>query len=1079
MTDRAKVKNQVLVGVGASAGGLEALVSFFRDFPVDTGLSFVVVQHLSPDFKSLMDELLARHTSMKIYRVEKETRIRPNCIYLIQPKNNLTVRGLKLIPSDQDPKVQLRLPIDWFFTSLANEYGANAIGVVLSGTGSDGTRGCGSIKEHEGFVIAQDPASCRFDGMPKGVIRYGLPDRVLPPEEMADAIIQYACNPESVVHSIDLEREPDKHQLISSLLLTIEGIDFANYRPSTIERRIERRVKVNRLRGLDDYINLLRRDVTELKTLHSELLIGVTRFFRNAEAFDFLQEKVIPGVFENAADDDVVRVWVAGCATGQEAYSLAMCLLDFKEVNSIQKELKIFATDVDREALEIAATGRYPESIAQDVSPERLQKYFVKKEDCYEVTSELRRTIIFSPHNAIKDPPFTKTHLVSCRNLLIYFKTELQLRAISLFHFSLKSNGYLFLGKSEALGDLASEFIVVGSSQKIYQKLRDVKLAKVSQMGLGTGFRQVPISASRPRGEVVAASLAAREPRINHVYESLLNEYVPPCVLIDEHCELMHVFGDASRFLEIPTGKSTNNVLKMIDRELSLALSTAVARAKKIGEEVVFEGVRKSIDSGSGDRFRIRVKPYVAQVREHVNSYMVLFEEILAKESPEPKKVEVYDPREHAREHIENLEEQLTSTRESLQTTIEELETTNEELQSTNEELMSSNEELQSSNEELQSVNEELYTVNTEHQEKIDEVSQVNSDIDFLLRSSNIGIMFLDGNLRIRRYNKGIQAIINVMPQDIGRRITDITFNSQQQEILQLIKETAKSGASSAREVELFGNAYLIRAVAYNQTNHGEDARKRKTGIVLSFVEVPSLTEANELRRLTADAEEFNYAVSHDLHKPMRRLAQINKGIEKLCSGRGAVSKSRLKEASEESAASIEVMREMLDVLLKYSRLRTRGSNFRMVSISHVLRKAVRSFRGAGNEAHIEVPELPPSDKMFCDTNQMIELFSYLIENALENSYGKRKVRVKISVHSLKGWWEFGVSDNGKGMSSTRVTRAFEIFSSLSLGGQKGKLGVGLPLSKRIVQRHGGEIWIQSQPRVGTTVGFTIPIQLR
>ncbi|NRA69005.1 MAG: PAS domain-containing protein [Pseudobacteriovorax sp.] len=1063
-----------IVGIGASAGGLEALEAFFKSFPNGTGLSFVVIQHLSPDFKSMMDELLARHTKMRIYPVDQETKIEQNCIYLIPPKKNLTINGNSLIPWDQDPEVQLRLPIDTFFTSLAEEYGSNAIGVILSGTGSDGTRGAAAIKENEGFVIAQEPSSCRFDGMPKSVIRRGIPDKIMRPESMSEMILNYTQNPGVVLDTLSLTHETDKLSVINSLLSTVDGLDFTNYRPSTIIRRIERRVKINHMKDLNEYIHLLRSDLSELTALHGEILIGVTKFFRDREAFSFLSDTVIPKIIEQASHEDTIRIWVAGCSTGEEAYSIGMCFQDYLDDQGLFKELKIFATDVDTEALEVAVAGRYPESIAEDVGAERIAKYFSKTDSYYEVKAKLRRSIIFSQHNTVKDPPFTCMNLVSCRNLLIYFQPSLQAKAISLFHFGLKNNGCLFLGKSEALGELAAEFEVISPTYKFFQKLRDVKLALASNISMNSHMASNQAREPIYRQNYLVEDVSmGREPRIGNLYEKLLNEYVPASLMVDQNCQLLHTFGDASRFLEIPPGKSTFNVLKMLGNEMSVALGTAISRAMKSEKEVVFKDVRQP---STNKVYNLKVRPVQLLQKDQHRSFMVIFEELTASdELSEHAHVEIFNQQSHALEQIKNLEEQLQGTRESLQSTIEELETTNEELQSTNEELMPSNEELQSSNEELQSVKEELYTVNTEHQSKIEELTQANYDIDFLLKSSNIGTIFLDENLLIRRYNKDIEDIVNVMPQDIGRPITDITFNFDHDHIVNQIRSVAKTATASSSELVWRGKTYLVKSIPYRSTMHPSELKKSpafNNGVMLTFIDVSNLKEAREIKRLSEDAEEFNYVVSHDLRKPLRRLSQLTSKIKK---GLEFEEHSKTIDSDlTECESSIDKLTSMLDVLLKYSRLRTKGGEFIEFDPHGVVSEAISSLKIDSDSVDIDIGYLPHS--IVGDSEQFTELVVSIVKNAIDHHGSTRPIKIDIGAVKKNDIWRFDVKDNGVGFSDQDSEKAFEIFyrgSELEEGGRC--LGVGLSFAKRIVDRHGGQIWIEANNGPGSTVHFTIP----
>lgn len=1060
-----------VVGLGASAGGLEALEEFFQSCQPDSGLTYVVIQHLSPDFKSLMAELLSRHTTMTIQRVDTITTIRPNTVYLIPPKKNLRIKGHELIPTDQDPNIGIRLPIDTFLFSLAEEYGSHAIGVILSGTGSDGTRGAGAIKENEGLIIAQEPTTCKFDGMPQSVIKHGIPDRVVPPSQIPTLIQKYAEYPAARGETFDLEKEPTKLQTICSLLQSIEGVDFSNYRPTTISRRIERRIKVNHLENLGQYIELIRRNTTELKELHGELLIGVTRFFRDKEAFDFFRQQVVPEIIARSQEDEILRVWVAGCSTGEEAYTIAICLLEGLQDAKVIKDIKIFATDVDREALEFASLGRYPESILEDIGISRINQFFVKHEHGYQVRSKLRRSIVFSHHNCVKDPPFTKLHLISCRNMLIYFKNILQERALSLFHFGLKNNGVLFLGKSEALGDLAQEFSAINPSHKMFQKLRDIKLTRTTELGPARKIIRQPAYLDHDKSET-SFSHFAKEPRLNFIYEKLLIEFVPPSIIISEAFQLLHTFGDAGRFLQIPSGKSTFNVLKMLDKDLSIALSTAISRATKTGKDVRFKEIKKTANPTK--KYDILVKPFLGTHGQGGHCFAVLFDEApISGGDATSNTSEVYNAQVHAQEQITNLEDQLMSSRESLQSTIEELETTNEELQSTNEELMSSNEELQSSNEELQSVNEELYTVNAEHQSKIDELTQANNDIDFLLESSNIAIMFLDKSLRIRLFNKSVQRIINVIPQDIGRPITDLTFNFANKNIVKFIKQVAATGQNISEEISGTQGRYLLKIVTYAATTtlasqQGFD--KPPQGVVLSFLDISPLKLAEDLRQFNLDAEEFNYVVSHDLNKPIRELQSTASQIEK-ASATDPIDKTTIQQQAVAITEVCQGLKAMLDAILVYSRIRTHGETFTNFVPSKIIKDAVISVEKDLPYGRIEVGSLPT--RAFGCPKQITDVCKYLMLNSIQHNRDTQDLKIKIWGTSSDDSVTFFVSDNGRGFQGLPADNMFMFFAKGNPSHDG--LGVGLAFAKRIVKRHQGEIWIDNAEAGHATIAFSLP----
>lgn len=875
---------------------------FFDELPPDTGLAFVVIQHLSPNFKSLMDQLLARHTKMRITRVEDEAPLQPNCVYLISPKKDLFIRKDRLIALDADASRQLRLPIDRFFVSLADTFQDKAIGIILSGTGSDGTKGATAIKDAGGYMIAQSPETAKFDGMPQSIIRQGIPDRILSPNEIPAAILDYVNHPENARTIRNLEQDHVVLTEVLDLLRTVEGVDFSSYRLSTITRRIERRLRINQVASPSAYLSLLKRSPDELRDLHNELLIGVTRFFRDTESFSELENSVIPKLVEDS-NGATIRVWVAGCSTGEEAYSIGILFREYFEKVGNYCDVKIFATDLDRESINVGAKGLYPENIATDIGEDRLHKYFTKKESEYEVVSKIRRMIIFSHHNVIKDPPFTKVDLVSCRNLLIYFQPDLQLKAISLFHFGLKPNGYLFLGKSEALGTLASEFSAVSAKYKIFRKLRDIKLALATDISMSSNqqapLRPMPVM---PHREPTAA---LKDSRVTAIYEKLLDEFVPPCLLVDDDLQLLHVFGTAGGILNVPMGKTSFDVRKMLPKELGLALTVALGRCGQSDNEVVLEDV--SVDELATRKFRVRVRQVHQAAIVHLRTYLVFFEEYVKTVGDQVEQViEVFDVSRQSEERIGTLENELQSTKETLQATIEELETTNEELQSTNEELMSSNEELQSANEELHSVNEELYTVNSEYQKKISELTEANSDIDFLLRATRIGILFLDNKLRIRRYNPGMRILLNLMPHDVGRPVTELKLTFGQDAIFELIKSASESKTETSEEIEFNGSIYMIRALPCHRksgelSTEGLAESADYTGVILSILDITSIKAGEELRRIGLDLSNF---IRSDLAETMSKVGSYMR--DQAEDGSNATNSTKVGEFVEKSLRELQ-----------------------------------------------------------------------------------------------------------------------------------------------------------------------------
>ncbi len=832
-----------VVGIGASAGGLEALEAFFAHMPADSGLAFVVVQHLSPDFRSLMDEILARQTQMPIYRVENGMAIEPNAIYLIPPKKEMIISGRKLLLTDKDPTQGLTLPIDIFFRSLAQDLGPLAIGVVLSGTGSDGSRGIRAIHEGNGLVLAQTEETARFDGMPRSAIDTGVVDLILPPASMPPAILRHIHRDQegdTAETTSLIPADLDGINAIFRILREEYGIDFSNYKPNTVARRVERRLHLSHAATVEEYAGRLHHDLGELNALYKDLLIGVTKFFRDTEAFERLGKEIIPPLIARLSGKDELRVWVAGCATGEEAYSVAILIQE--HLNTIGKNIpvKLFATDAHRASLDVASTGIYSEASLSEVSQAHLDHYFTKQPTGYQVSPDLRKMIVFAPHNVIKDAPFTKLDLITCRNLLIYLQPMTQKKVLSLFHFGLKAGGILFLGPSESPGELADEFEPLDNHWKIYRKRRDIRLPPDLRLPLSPGYSAL----KAPPVHVTSSTPALPDIQLVRSYDVLLNEFVPPSFLINERRELVHVFADAGTYLLPRSGRPSFDILDMVDKDLRMAMAGAIQRAQKELTPVVYSGVRFTTADGARHECKLTVKPLVNRdgIAPHI---LILLENPVPRQEVSNQTADL-DMGQVSHERLHSLEAELRYTKENLQAAIEELETSNEELQATNEELVASNEELQSTNEELHSVNEELYTVNAEHQRKIVELTELTDDMDNLFRSTDVGTIFLDRELCIRRFTPKILQCFHILPQDIGRRIDSFSHTLLLDNLLEEVGMVLEKDERIEHEIQdRHGNWFLLRILPYY----------RKTiisGVVLSLIDVSLLKQTEkELRRMS------------------------------------------------------------------------------------------------------------------------------------------------------------------------------------------------------------------------------------
>jgi two-component system CheB/CheR fusion protein len=854
-----------VVGIGASAGGLEPLERLFSRLPADTGMAFVVVQHLSPDFKSLMPELLSRRTRMPARPAEHEMPIEPDCVYLIPPTKEMTVKGRKLLLHDKDPKHGLAMPIDLFLRSLAQDLGERSVAVILSGSGSDGSRGIQDIHRAGGTVFCENPETAQFNGMPVSAINTGVVDHVLPPEAIADAIVSLG-RPSVTDTAPATEEDPEGGDAILRLLRDEYGIDFSHYKASTVTRRIERRLAMNRSLDLEMYASQLKNDPRELNSLYEDLLIGVTRFFRDEPAFALLESKVIPEIIERTAGDEQIRVWVPGCATGQEPYSIAMLLHEQLAAARRPINVKILATDVHKTSLEVASAGVYSRQQIAGVSPERLQRFFIEKGDGFHISQSLRESIVFAPHNLIRDAPFTKLDLVVCRNLLIYFQPHAQQTVLTLFHFCLKPGGFLFLGSSESPGALLDEFDTIDEHSKIYRKRRDIALPRDLKLPLAR-------NTATPRALAALSRSGAVPPQLLAAYDRLLDRFMPPSFLVDADGLLVDSFGGVAPLLKMKQRRPSAVLIDMLDDELKAVVSGALHRIRRNSEAVVSAEVTLP---GQPGPFTVTAEPI--RTAQGVSTHVLITLARPGSAHPQPLTIApaVTGPSAPATAagsgaaiHVQTLEEELSYTKQNLQAAIEELEATNEELQATNEELIASNEELQSTNEELHSVNEELYTVNAEYQNKNAELQELNNDIEHLLNGTDVATIFLDRELGIRKFTPRIAETFDLLPQDVGRSIRSFSHDLSHTTLIADIERVLRDGSSVETQTwDSRDRCYFLRLLPY----HARDKQSTPAspaasdappdGVVLTLIDISALEEARaKLAQLSAIVESSDDAI--------------------------------------------------------------------------------------------------------------------------------------------------------------------------------------------------------------------------
>jgi two-component system CheB/CheR fusion protein len=844
-----------VVGIGASAGGLEAVSALLRRTTVD-GAAFVVVQHLAPNQNSMLTELLGRASILAVETVADGVVIRPNHVYVSPPNAVLALEGttIRLVAPSLGNRPEM--PIDAFFRSLADNRGIKAMGVVMSGTGTDGTFGLAAIKAAGGITFVQEPSSAKFDGMPRSAQESGSADFCLKPEAIADEILRVSTHP--YLQSVEPPQFEEFVGKLAALLKTAFGIDLAHYKPKTIERRIQRRMAVHRIEQFEQYLRLCQSDPKELSDLHKDLLINVTSFFRDREPFEILGRDIIPRLLEGRSENSALRIWVPGCSSGEEAYSIAMCVLEVFDEKGLNFPVQIFGTDLDTDAVQQARRGVYPHNIVADVSTERLRRFFIKSEDGhYQVVRRVRDMVVFSVQNISRDPPFSKLDLISCRNLLMYLQPGIQKKVLRILHYSLKPAGFLVLGHSESVGDAAELFALIDRNNRIYAA-KHVSLATPIEFGASvrataTQERQ-PFVGARPM--LSLAHLADRK---------ILEQYAPPGVVINENLDIVYFRGSSDRYLQQPSGVATHNVLRLARPELYPSLKTSIEQVFSTNEAVTATAYVKT-DVAGLQPFTLIVQPMI-DPETKAQCVLVLFRDsidgqVTARPAPSPA------PSDSNYEATQALAQELALTKEYLQSTIEEIERTNEDLQSANEELQSSNEELQSTNEELetsqeelQSTNEELITLNEELQSRMRELSSANDDLHNLLLGVDRAIVIVGLDLRIRRFTHTAEKLLNLLPTDIGRSAAQLNSFLGGFGIEKAISESIDGLATIEREIHATdGKWYGVRIVPYRTL----DLTIR--GAVISVVDIDLSKRRTDLAAAVDEyAAEGLAAIQHPL----------------------------------------------------------------------------------------------------------------------------------------------------------------------------------------------------------------------
>ena len=883
-----------VVGIGASAGGLDAFTQFFTAMPDDTDLAFVLIQHLDPRHVSLTAELLGKHTRMRVVQATDEMHVEPNHVYVIPPKQYLTISGETLHLTEQVENRGVRVPIDFFFRSLADDQQQRAIGIVLSGTGSDGTLGVREIKAAGGMVIVQAPETAQYDGMPRSAIAAGVVDYVLPVEAMPDVLVRYARHwyiNGAVAPPPKVQKAPDSLTTIIGLLRARVKYDFSCYKKGTLERRIQRRMGLKHLQETGEYIDVLRRDKDEVTALYKDLLIGVTNFFREPAAWSVLEKLVVAPLVAGGREDAslfppvqqaepasresdstrTIRVWVPGCATGEEPYSMAMLLTEELQRAATSCQLNVFASDIDQDALAFARAGNYPESIAADVTPERLRRFFLKGEHTYRINKDTRDTVIFAVQNVISDPPFSKLDLVSCRNLLIYLEPDVQRKILAMFHFALRDGGYLFLGKAESISQQHDLFETVSREWRIYRRIPSLRhglvMPATSSVQVRTAPERLP-AVARPRMDRLPSA----------AQQAIMQRFAPACAVVNRKLEVRYLHGPVDQYLQLPSGELTHDLIAMARQGLRTKLRSGILRAIQDDKAVTLDEVRVR----RGEEYvpvRVTIEPLL-QLEELADLLLVAFDEATVEQRirlvyVEPSVPERPETPESVAEYqtvVRHLERELAETRDDLRTSIEEFQTTNEEFKaaheevtSINEELQSTNEELETSKEELQSLNEELHTVNHQLESKVAELATTNNDLHNLLASIDHATLFLDRQFRIKRFTPATTQLLRIIGTDIGRPFADFAKQFTDDDMLVDAERVLQQLTPIDKEVQGEASRWYVRRIVPYRT---ED--DRIDGVVITF------TEVTHLKRAEANLKSLNESLEQQVRERTQLLQMVH-----------------------------------------------------------------------------------------------------------------------------------------------------------------------------------------------------------
>ncbi len=1167
----------IVVGVGASAGGLEAFTELLSQLPGDTGMAFVLIQHLDPNHESHLTELLSKASKMPVCEVKGETRVEANHVYVIPPRCNLGISE-GVLHTPPRPERGRNMPIDSFLRALAADRGSESIGVVLSGTASDGTLGLQAIKAAGGITFAQEKGTAKFDSMPGSAIAAGVVDFVLPPARIARELTAIARDSRARIELREATETSEEAELnkIFRLLRKAAGVDFTYYKHSTLQRRIKRRMALRGFAKLEDYIRDIEQNLEEAHALCEDCFITVTSFFREPAIFEELKKRVFPALVENRGIEDPIRIWVPGCATGDEAYSIAICLMEFLDSAKVSVPFEIFATDISESAIEKARAGTYSGAALAHVSPQRMARFFTRTERGYQIAKTIRDVCVFARHNVAQDPPFSRLDLISCCNVLIYLGAVLQRKVLSLLHHALKPTGFLVLGPSESIGTLSDSFEQVEKTHKIYGMLpaADKPAPGPSEGRRAEGRVDLPrrIVEGRPGPDV-----------LREADRLVLAEHGPPGAIIDDHMNIVQVRGRTAPYLELSPGEPTQNLLKLAREGLIAGLGKAIGDARQTNAAAKEGGFRIE-EGGRVQDVAIEVIPFTTASFAEERYFLVLFEDAEPNGGPRAiDKPSMQDEGGSAR-----LRRELIATKEYLQSIVEDNATTLEELRAANEEAQAGNEELETAQEELESANEELNTLNEELKISNLEYSKVNRDLSNLLESISIPLVMVGRDLRIRRFTRAMEPMLNLIASDVGRSITDLQPQVELPDLRRLLLNAMEGGNRQPRDIrDSHGRWYSLRVlpsvgpdgktdgavlmlIDIDAAKRGQDFAEaivqtvREPLVILNqnlevlkanrtFYEtfratqeetegrliydlgngqwnIPKLRELLEnilpahstfrdfevthefehvgrkvmllnaseifnpnaqartillaiedatdrkqaeeaLRTTNAELQHFAYALTHDLQEPLRMVVNFTELLGREYRGNLGAEADKFISYSVEGALRIEAL---LKALLAYWEVTEREQDsFASIDCNAVLAKALLNLQAAIAEsgAIVTSDRLPT---LVAEEVVLVQLFQNLISNSIKYR-GQEAPRIHVSAERDAGGWLFAVRDNGIGIDPQDADRVFGMFKRLH-GSEISGTGIGLALCKKVVERQGGRIWVESSEKGrGATFKFTIP----